>query len=149
MRRRGTLRNPSKLADACAAPFERALTLLALADLRIAQRRPDDAAALLDDIRAICAPLAAKPTLERVAVLEEKICGKSLEPTGSELPAGLTQREVEVLRHIAAGESNRQIANALFLSPRTVERHIANIYLKIEVHSKAEATAFALRNHLA
>ncbi|MGA7670661.1 MAG: LuxR C-terminal-related transcriptional regulator, partial [Nitrolancea sp.] len=42
---------------------------------------------------------------------------------------GLTQREVEVLRHVAVGKSNRQIADALFLSPRTVERHIANIYL--------------------
>ena len=63
-------------------------------------------------------------------------------------PASLTEREVEVLRLVADGRSNRQIADALFLSPRTVERHIANIYLKIEVHSKAEATAFALRNHL-
>ena len=40
--------------------------------------------------------------------------------------------------------SNRAIADALFLSPRTIERHIANIYLKIDVHSKAEAMAFAL-----
>jgi DNA-binding NarL/FixJ family response regulator len=55
----------------------------------------------------------------------------------------LTTRESEVLEHIAAGLSNREIAAALFLSPRTVERHIANIYLKIDVHSKAEATAFA------
>ncbi|MGA7671504.1 MAG: LuxR family transcriptional regulator [Nitrolancea sp.] len=53
-----------------------------------------------------------------------------------------------MLRHVAVGKSNRQIADALFLSPRTVERHIANIYLKIDAHSKSEATAFALRNHL-
>jgi len=50
---------------------------------------------------------------------------------------------------IAEGHSNREIAEALFLSPRTVERHIANIYLKIDVHTKAEATAFAKRQHLA
>jgi len=58
----------------------------------------------------------------------------------------LTPRESEVLHLISAGMSNRAIADALFLSPRTVERHIANIYLKIDVHSKAEATAFA-RHH--
>ena len=56
----------------------------------------------------------------------------------------LTPREVEVLQLIAAGYSNRRIADALFLSPRTVERHIANIYIKIDVHTKAEATAWAL-----
>ncbi len=62
---------------------------------------------------------------------------------------GLSRREVEVLRLIAVGSSNRQIAHDLFLSPRTVERHIANIYLKIDVHTKAEASAYARRQHLA
>jgi DNA-binding NarL/FixJ family response regulator len=61
----------------------------------------------------------------------------------------LTAREAEVLHFISAGMSNRAIADALFLSPRTVERHIANIYLKIDVHSKAEATAFARHHHSA
>jgi DNA-binding NarL/FixJ family response regulator len=64
------------------------------------------------------------------------------------IPDGLTSREVEVLQHVAAGQSNRQIADALFLSPRTVERHIANIYLKAELHNKAEATAYAMRHGL-
>ncbi len=54
-----------------------------------------------------------------------------------------------MLRLIAAGRSNRQIAEALYLSPRTAERHVANIYLKIGAHSKAEATAYALRHALA
>ncbi len=61
----------------------------------------------------------------------------------------LTSREAEVLRLIAHGQSNREIADALFLSTRTVERHIANIYLKIDVHSKADATAYAWRHHWA
>jgi DNA-binding CsgD family transcriptional regulator len=56
----------------------------------------------------------------------------------------LTPREREVLDLIAAGHSNRQIAEILYLSPRTIERHIANIYLKLDVHTKAEATAWAL-----
>ena len=63
-------------------------------------------------------------------------------------PDRLTTREAEVLHLIAAGHSNRKIAEALFISPRTIERHIANIYLKIDVHSKGEATAYALRHDM-
>src|SRR6185312_9023959 len=58
------------LADACAAPFERALTLLEIARLRFAMDRPDGARALLAEVRAICEPLEAKPTMARVAELE-------------------------------------------------------------------------------
>jgi len=66
-------------------------------------------------------------------------------PPAPNYPDHLTKREVEVLRLIATGHSNRQIADILFLSPRTIERHIANVYLKIDVHTKAEATAYAQR----
>lgn len=58
--------------------------------------------------------------------------------------AGLTLREIEVLRLVATGLSNRDIATTLFLGVRTAERHIANIYKKIGAHSKADATAFAI-----
>lgn len=61
---------------------------------------------------------------------------------------GLTEREVEVLRLLAAGRSNLEIAAALVLSPHTVGRHIANIYAKIDAHGRAEATAYALRHGL-
>lgn len=63
-------------------------------------------------------------------------------------PAGLSEREVEVLRLIAGGHSNQEIADALVLSVRTVERHITNIYAKIDARGKADATAFALRHGL-
>jgi hypothetical protein len=49
-----------------------------------------------------------------------------------------------VLALIAVGHSNRQVAEILYLSTRTIERHIANMYLKLDVHTKAEATAWAL-----
>ena len=67
---------------------------------------------------------------------------------GRRYPAGaggLSRREVEVLRLLAIGHSNRQIAQALSLSPRTVQRHVANVYRKIGAHCRAEATAHALR----
>ena len=61
---------------------------------------------------------------------------------------GLSRREVEVLRLVAAGESNAAIARRLGLSPHTVERHVANIYRKIDARGRADATAYALRQRL-
>jgi DNA-binding CsgD family transcriptional regulator/pimeloyl-ACP methyl ester carboxylesterase len=61
----------------------------------------------------------------------------------------LSRRELEVLRLIASGSSNKEIAEALVLSVRTVERHINHVYAKIDVHSRAQATAYALRHGLA
>jgi DNA-binding NarL/FixJ family response regulator len=63
-------------------------------------------------------------------------------------PAGLTAREVDVLRLIAAGRSNQQIADTLVLSIKTVQRHAANIYAKIGAHSRVDAAAYALRHGL-
>lgn len=63
-------------------------------------------------------------------------------------PEGLTPREVDVLRLIAAGHTNREIAAELVLSPRTVGRHITNFYGKIGARGKADATAYALRHDL-
>ena len=63
-------------------------------------------------------------------------------------PDGLSGREVDVLRLIAGGKSNREIAEQLFVSARTVERHIANIYGKIEVHSRTQATSYAFAHGL-
>jgi non-specific serine/threonine protein kinase len=63
--------------------------------------------------------------------------------------AGLTRRELDVLRLIAAGRSNREIAADLALSVRTVERHITNLYGKIDARGRADATAFCFRHGLA
>ena len=63
-------------------------------------------------------------------------------------PGHPSTREREVLRLLATGHSNRCIAAALCLSPRTVQRHVANLYLKIGVHCRAEATAYALHHHI-
>jgi predicted ATPase/DNA-binding CsgD family transcriptional regulator len=63
-------------------------------------------------------------------------------------PAGLTGREVEVLRLIAAGHSNRAIAQALYISPNTVLRHVSNIFTKTGVANRAEAAAYATRQGL-
>jgi DNA-binding CsgD family transcriptional regulator len=64
----------------------------------------------------------------------------------TEAPDGLSPREVEVLRLLAAGGSNKGIARDLYLSPATVQRHVANIYLKIDARNRAEATTYAHRH---
>jgi DNA-binding CsgD family transcriptional regulator len=63
-------------------------------------------------------------------------------------PAGLSPRELEVLRLVASGLSNRDIAGRLVLSEKTVARHISNIFVKLDVSSRSAATAFAFSNHL-
>jgi DNA-binding CsgD family transcriptional regulator len=63
-------------------------------------------------------------------------------------PDGLTAREVEVLWRLAAGKTNGEIAEELYVSVRTVERHIANIYAKIGSRGRANATAYALTRGL-
>jgi ATP/maltotriose-dependent transcriptional regulator MalT len=62
---------------------------------------------------------------------------------GRERPGGLTEREVEVLRLVAAGRSNHEIARKLVLSQKTVERHLSNIFSKLDVSSRTAAAAYA------
>ncbi len=129
------------MAEACAAPFERALTLLQLAELRLAQRRTDEATTLLDEVQAVCEPLEAKPTLERVSDMRSRI-EQMLRKTPS-YPAGLSQREVEVLRLVAEGLTDAETADRLFISRRTVTSHLTNIYNKIGMGSRAAAAVWA------
>ncbi len=111
----------------------------------------------------LAAALAAAPSTYRggrmaVPVRDEDPClprarGSTAEMVGSVRAArhlaGLTMRETEVLRLLAVGHSNRRIAAALCLSPRTVQRHVANAYLKIGAHCRAEAAVYALQHGLA
>jgi len=63
-------------------------------------------------------------------------------------PLGLSGRELEVLRRVAAGDTNRAIAAALVLSDRTVDRHVSNIFAKLGVSTRAAATARAYERGL-
>ena len=66
----------------------------------------------------------------------------------SVFPGGLTDREAEVLRLVASGRTNSEVAAELVLSIRTVERHIGNIYAKIGARGRAAATVYALTQGL-
>ena len=67
----------------------------------------------------------------------------------SETPFGLTARELEVLRLVAAGHTNREIAAALFVTQRTAATHVTHILAKLGVESRIEAAAWAVRYGLA
>jgi DNA-binding CsgD family transcriptional regulator len=135
-----------RLANACAAPYERALTLLALAEQRSAQRDNDAARTLLDEVRAICEPLGAKPALARAAALATRL--DAVPTTVPSYPSGLSAREVEVLRLVAQGLTNPQVGERLFLSPRTVEQHLHSIFNKTGVSSRVAAARWAAEHSL-
>jgi DNA-binding NarL/FixJ family response regulator len=69
-------------------------------------------------------------------------------PANIPRPAGLTEREVDVLRLIARGRSNREAARTLGISPKTVGNHVEHIYAKANVRTRAGATLFALESGL-
>ena len=74
--------------------------------------------------------------------------GLETEPVGARRPADLTAREVEVLRHIARGQTNRQVAATLVISPKTIGSHVEHIYAKTGVSTRAGAALFAMEHGL-
>jgi ATP/maltotriose-dependent transcriptional regulator MalT len=104
-----------------------------------------------DDDGAAAAFTAAEALFEQIgARLEARLTrdSQAIERVTA-YPAGLTAREVEVLQCIAAGHANKEIAAELFLSEKTVSRHLSNIFTKIGVSSRSAATAFAFEQGLA
>ncbi len=136
-----------RIADACAAPYERALTLLALAELHIARRNADEAHTAINEARTICESLGAKPALARADALAARLDATA--HRAPVYPAGLSAREVEVLRLLAVGKTNREIADALFLSEHTVRVHVRNILTKTATENRTAAAAFARERGLA
>lgn len=103
----------------------------------------------LDCARAIYERIgAAGPWLDRLERLSRELAGTGVPSPAPALPDGLTPREAEVLGLLAAGASSKEIGERLVLSVRTVERHIANIYLKTGTHGRAQATSYALAHRI-
>jgi len=92
----------------------------------------------LDAARHALQHLGAAPELTRIDALSRRPA----------VPGGLTPRELEVLRLVAAGKSNQAIAAELFLSEKTVARHLSNMFVKLNVTSRTAAAAYAFDHGL-
>lgn len=133
-----------KLLDNLPAPYEvaemRARTAVAL----IGAGRRDAALGILTAAYRTAKKLGARPLASRIVGQFEGL-GEPIEPhlgrraTNESKRAGLSRRELDVLRHVAGGQTNKEIAEVLFLSTRTVDMHLRNILLKLDCRSRAEA----------
>jgi DNA-binding CsgD family transcriptional regulator len=132
------LRAASRAWQELGVPYEaaRVRVLLGLACRRLGDA--DSAKLELEAARETFAALAATPDVSRV----DALLGRTDDGHG------LTARELEVLRLVAAGETNRAIAARLVLSERTVDRHVSNIFAKLGASSRTAATAYAYRHGL-
>jgi ATP/maltotriose-dependent transcriptional regulator MalT len=130
------LRRAFETWHALDAPYEIARTRVLVGDA--CRRLGDEESATLehDAARSIFGRLGAKPDLARLSA------------TSGAADHGLSPRELEVIRLVAAGSTNREIAAALVISEHTVARHLQNIYAKLGVSSRAAATAYAFEHDL-
>jgi DNA-binding CsgD family transcriptional regulator len=135
----GALRQAGRLWQELDAPYEvaRVRVLVGLACRALGDE--ESAALELAAAREVFERLAAAPDLARIDLLANLTASDS---------HGLSARELEVLRLVAAGKTNREIASDLVLSEHTVARHVQNIFAKLGVTSRTAATAFAFQHEL-
>ena len=121
-------------------PYEAAVTRTRYA---VALRRADAEDDAASELRVAAA------AFERLGAVTDARAAKELLSGPAGLPRGLTARQAEVLRLVAAGKSNREIAAELVISEHTVARHLQNMFVKLDVSSRSAATAFAFEHDLA
>jgi HD-GYP domain-containing protein (c-di-GMP phosphodiesterase class II) len=138
----------AKGAKAAALPM--VARVLAAADRYCAMCEPRPHRPALAEADASARLLQEAQTLRLDAQAVDAVlrCAGHSPPRASRAPAGLTERECEVLRHLARGATLKVIARELGLSVKTVDRHVQNIYAKIDVSTRAAATLFAVEHSL-
>jgi DNA-binding CsgD family transcriptional regulator len=136
----GSLRRAFEVWQRIEAPYA-AARVRVLIGLACRSLGDEDGAGLeIDAARSVFARLGATPDVARIDSLAKD--------ASSTRRHGLTQRELQVLRLIATGKTNKIIAAELFLSGRTVDRHVSNIFTKLDLPSRAAATAYAYEHNL-
>ena len=136
----GTLRRAFEAWRQLEVPYEAARVRVLIGKACRILADEETAALELDAARRAFSEMRAAGDLARVDALARA--------TASGAGHGLSKRELEVLRYVAAGRSNKAIARDLALSNRTVDRHLSNIFDKLGLSSRSAATAFAYRNRL-
>jgi DNA-binding NarL/FixJ family response regulator len=127
-----------ELLRSIGAPFERIESERRAARALALGGRADEAARRLATAEVLARRLHARPMVERLGD-EIAALGGTARRRVRTGPAGLSRRETEVVRLVAVGRTNREIAQELFLSPRTVDMHVQNILLKMDCRSRADA----------
>jgi DNA-binding CsgD family transcriptional regulator len=127
------------------APYLAARIRLLVARACRALGDEDGAALELDAARKIFVALGAAPD---VAAVDALTAPTRAEPVPAPSAHGLSGRELEVLLLVASGKTNKAIARELFLSEKTVDRHVSNIFVKLDVPTRAAATAWAYQHRL-
>jgi DNA-binding CsgD family transcriptional regulator len=124
--------------EAAGQPYQAAIALTHAARIALAERAAPDATARLRRAAPIAKRLGAAPLAARIADLTRRAGG-----AGDAHDHGLTSRELEVLRLVAAGQSNREIAATLVISPKTASVHVSNILAKLGAATRTEAAVKA------
>jgi DNA-binding NarL/FixJ family response regulator len=138
----GSLRRASQAWQQIEAPYLAARTRVSIALACRALGDEEATAMELDAAAGVFERLEASPDLAHVDSTRRQ-------PHAARADScGLTRRQLEVLRLVATGRTNRQIAGELVLSEKTIERHVSNIFAKLSVPSRAAATAYAYRHQL-
>jgi DNA-binding CsgD family transcriptional regulator len=137
------LRRAHRLWADMDAPYEVARVRVLIGRALRALGDDDGATLELDAAEVTFRRLGAAPDLERLRELDTTAAAATATDQGP-----LTGRELEVLALVAAGRSNREIAGDLVISERTVARHVSNIFVKLDVSSRAAATAYGLKHRL-
>jgi len=127
------------------APYLAARLRVLLAQACVALGDVEGARLELESAREVFEQLGARPDLVAVEAIE---AGLTRDQARSTPQYGLTERELQVLRLVASGKTNKSIARELALSEKTVDRHVSNIFMKLDVPSRAAATAFAYEHRL-
>jgi DNA-binding CsgD family transcriptional regulator len=136
----GSLRRAFEVWQRIEAPYAAARVRVLIGLACFALGDEDGAGLEIDAARAVFERLGAAPDLARIESLTKG--------AASDRGHGLTPRELEVLRLVAAGETNKAIAGKLSLSEKTIDRHVSNILAKLDVSSRTAATAFAYQRKL-
>jgi DNA-binding NarL/FixJ family response regulator len=136
----GILRSAWSAWQSLGAPYEAARVRVLIARACRALEDEDAAAMELEAARRAFSELGAAPDVAAVDALARS--------WSTPVAGGLTARELEVLRLVASGRTNRAIASDLVLSEKTVARHVANIFTKLGLSSRAAATAYAYEHDL-
>ena len=133
----------------CGYRPEMVWSLCGLAEALLLRGAPDDVVAAdqaLVEAMDAAQELGMRPVVERAQALQQEVASRA--ESAPRYPDSLTEREVEVLRLLSGGKTNREIAEGLFISVRTASNHVSNIFVKINAANRAEAATYANRQGL-